>query len=169
MILLLFIPVPERILDYAVEFLRHGSADVVDYLFSLTGMTYVRDSLSFHLPNISIYVAKECSGIRSSIALFITTLLAGQLMLKTFPGKFILILFTPFLTILKNGIRITTLTILADKVDTKWLTDSHLHHNGGIVFFGIVLLLLFGIITVIQKIEHRVLKRQSTPSGYKTN
>lgn len=159
-ILLLFLPIPARVLDYVIEFFRYGSAEVVDRLFSLLGMNYIRDSLSFHLPNISIYIAKECSGIRSSTALFITTLFAGQLMLRTVPSKVILTLFTPLLTILKNGIRITTLTVLADKVDTKWLTDSHLHHNGGIVFFGIILLLLFGILATIQKIEHKVLKKR---------
>jgi exosortase/archaeosortase family protein len=116
-------------------------------------MTFIRDQLTFHLPSISIHIAKECSGIRSSTALVITGLLAGQLFLRTFTGKSILVLFVIPLTLLKNGIRITTLSILADKVDTAWITHSDLHHNGGIVFFGIILLFLFGIMFAIKKVE----------------
>lgn len=157
LLLLLFIPAPMFVLNCIIEFFRHGSAAVVDLFFQLLGIDYIRNSLTFHLPNISIFIAKECSGIRSSTALLITTLLAGQLFLKTAPGKTILLFFVPPLTILKNGIRITTLTILADKVDTAWLTHSKLHHNGGIVFFAIILLFLFGIIKLLQKAETNIL------------
>lgn len=153
-VLMLFtIPAPTFLLEGLVHFFRYGSAEVVDLLFQLTGMNYIREGLTFHFPRVSIFIAEECSGIRSSIALFITTLLAGQLLLRTIPAKLLLLLFVAPLTILKNGIRITTLTILANKVDPKWLTDSALHHNGGIVFFGVILVLLFAIIFSLQKIE----------------
>jgi exosortase len=151
--ILLFIPVPTIILTQIIQFFRYGSAEVVDLLFQITGMNYIREDLTFHLSNISIFIAEECSGIRSSIALIITTLIAGHIFLTTIRGKTLLLFFVPLLTILKNGIRITTLTILAEKVDTAWLTSSNLHHNGGVVFFGLILLLLFAILIAIQKIE----------------
>lgn len=162
-VLMLFtIPVPTLFLEGLVHFFRYGSAEVVDLLFQLTGMNYIREGLTFHFPRISIFIAEECSGIRSSIALFITTLLAGQLLLKTVPAKLVLLIFVAPLTIIKNGIRITTLTILANKIDPKWLTDSALHHNGGIVFFGIILVLLFAILVSLQKMES-LLTRKSHP------
>jgi exosortase len=161
-LLLFFIPVPTVLLDLIINFFRYGSAEVVDLLFQITGMNYIRENLTFHLSKISIFIAEECSGIRSSIALFMTTLLAGHLFLTTIRGKMILLLFVPPLTILKNGIRITSLTILAEKIDTAWLTSSRLHHNGGIVFFGVILLLLFGILVSIRKIEHRFFRKDIT-------
>lgn len=152
LLLLLLLPLPTTVLDVIINFFRDGSAEVVDRLFQVTGVNYIRDGLTFHLPTLSIYIAKECSGIRSSTALVITGLLAGHLYLRTFRGKSLFMLAVIPLTILKNGIRITTLTILAVKFDHGWL-DGSLHHKGGIVFFGLILLLFFVILILIQKLE----------------
>jgi len=46
------------------------------------------------------------------------------------------------ITIFNNAVRITTITLLSIYVDVKFLTDSWLHHSGGIVFFAIGLVLL---------------------------
>ncbi len=159
LLLLLLIPLPSRVLEIIISFFQYGSAEVVDFLFRLTGITYIRENLNFSLPHINIYIAKECSGIRSSTALVITALLAGHLFLKTISGKIMLIFFVIPLTFLKNGIRIATLSILADKLDTKWITDSSLHHNGGIVFFGIILVFLFLFLLIIAKTERVFLKK----------
>lgn len=159
LLMLLVIPVPMAVLDYMVTFFRDGSAEVVNVMLQITGITFIREGLTFRLPSITIYIAPECSGIRSSIALFITALFAGQLYLKTVPAKLVLLLCVIPLTLLKNGLRITALTILADKVDVAWLTHSRLHHNGGIVFFAIILLLLLGILFSLQRAEKVVLSR----------
>ena len=39
------------------------------------------------------------------------------------------------INIIKNGIRITTLSLLAIYVDHKFITDSFLHHSGGFLFY----------------------------------
>jgi exosortase len=153
-------PLPSRVLALFITFFQYGSAEVVDMLLQVTGMNYIREGLTFHLPSISIFIAKECSGIRSSTALVITAVLAGHLMLKTVPGKIMLMIAVAPFTLLKNGIRITTLTVLAEKVDTKWLTDSTLHHRGGIVFFGIILFFLLGVLQVIRKTEVYISERK---------
>ena len=54
--------------------------------------------------------------------------------------------------ILKNGIRIATLTLLAMYVDPGFLY-GRLHHQGGVVFFLIGLLLLLPILLLLQKSE----------------
>lgn len=169
-LMLLAIPVPMVVLNYIVTFFRDGSAEVVNVMLQITGITFIREGLTFRLPSITIFIAPECSGIRSSIALFITALFAGQLYLKTVPAKLVLLLCVIPLTLLKNGLRITTLTILADKVDVAWITHSRLHHEGGIVFFAIILLLLFGILFILQRAEKVVLsrlqKKQADLSGH---
>lgn len=159
LLLLLLLPLPSSVLGFIITFFQYGSAEAVDLLLNATGLNYIRDDLTFNLPSISIYIARECSGIRSSTALVVTALLAGRLFLKTLPGKIALLLCVVPLTLLKNGIRITTLTVLAEKIDTAWITDSKLHHNGGIVFFGIILLFLFGLLFAIRKIESSILNK----------
>jgi exosortase/archaeosortase family protein len=56
--------------------------------------------------------------------------------------------------IVKNGIRIATLTLLAMYVDPGFLT-GRLHHQGGIVFFLVGLLLLAPLLWLLQRGESR--------------
>jgi exosortase/archaeosortase family protein len=54
--------------------------------------------------------------------------------------------------IVKNGIRIATLTILAQYVDSGFLY-GRLHHEGGVVFFLIGLALLLPVFLLLQRGE----------------
>jgi exosortase/archaeosortase family protein len=56
--------------------------------------------------------------------------------------------------ILKNGIRIVTLSLLAVYVDPSFLFGK-LHHDGGIVFFLLGLLLLLPVLLLLQRGESR--------------
>jgi exosortase len=143
--LVFMIPIPSVLMDRIIYCLLVGSNEVTYMLFGLIGIPFLRDGFTFHLPGMSIEVAKECSGIRSSLGLFITSILAGHLFLKSGWKKFILALFVFPITVLKNGIRIVTLSLLAIFVDKKFLTDSFLHHSGGFIFF-IPALILLGLI-----------------------
>jgi exosortase len=136
------IPIPEVILHKIIYVLQVASTEVSDVLFGLTGVPYTRDGFVFNLPRISVEVAEECSGIRSSLALFITSVLAGYFFLDKFWKKAALALFVFPVTVFKNGIRIITLSLLGSYVDEKFLTQSWLHHSGGFVFFIPALVLL---------------------------
>ncbi len=72
------VPIPEAVLNGATHLLKQGSTETVAALFSLTGTVYHREGFVFTLPNLVIEIADECSGIRSSIALLLTALLAGR-------------------------------------------------------------------------------------------
>jgi exosortase/archaeosortase family protein len=54
--------------------------------------------------------------------------------------------------LVKNGIRIATLTLLANYVNPAFLT-GRLHHQGGIVFFLIGLALLLPVYWALRKGE----------------
>jgi exosortase/archaeosortase family protein len=57
---------------------------------------------------------------------------------------------------LKNGIRIATLTLLANYVNPDFLYGN-LHHRGGVVFFVIGLILLVPLFWYLRKGEvHQV-------------
>jgi exosortase len=133
--LLFAVPVPQFLLEGFIRILQIGSNEVTEWLFELTGTDYIRNGFVYRLPNITIEVAKECSGIRSSIALIITGVLAGHLFLNTGWRKLILIVAMVPFTIFKNGVRILTLSLLAIYVDRKFITDSFLHHSGGFLFY----------------------------------
>ena len=63
-------------------------------------------------------------------------------------------------TILKNGIRIVTLSMLAMHVDPGFL-NGQLHHEGGIAFFVLGLVILAPVLAVLRKSEMQI--RQTRP------
>lgn len=149
------IPIPNLLIDRIIYFLQAASAEVTHLLFILTGIPFSREGFTFHLPGMTIEVAKQCSGIRSSLGLFITGILAGHLFLKTGWQKVILALFVFPITVFKNSIRITTLTALAIYVDEKFITQSFLHHSGGFIFYIPALLLLGAVVWYFRKSEQK--------------
>ena len=149
------IPLPSMIMDKTIFFLQIGSTDLVNIFFKLTGLAYIRENFIFHLPGISIEVAKQCSGIRSSMALLITGVLAAYLFLNTNWRRLLLLIVIFPLVILKNGLRILTISLLAIYVDERFLTDSFLHRSGGFVFYIPVLLLLGLFLWLLRKQEQR--------------
>jgi len=149
------IPIPEPLIDGATQVLKSGSTEAVAGLFTLTGVPYHRDGFVFSLPMFAIEVADQCSGIRSSIALLLTGLLAGHMFLRDSWTKACVIAAILPVTILKNGIRIVTLSMLAMHVDPEFLTGQ-LHHEGGIVFFVLGLVILAPVLAVLRKSETRI-------------
>jgi exosortase len=145
-------PFPKVVLEPANDFLKNGSTELVARLFTLSGTPYYREAYVFRLPAFVIEVADACSGIRSSIGLLITTLLAGYLFLATSWKKAALVLAIVPITLLKNAIRIVALSLLALHVDPSFLTGQ-LHHEGGIVFFVLALLLLAPVLLLLRRSE----------------
>ena len=151
--LVLMIPIPTLVVDKIIFILQSASADVSYVFFKMTGVPVYREGFLFQLVGVSVEVAKECSGIRSSIALFITSILAGRFFLGSWWKKIIFALSIFPITIIKNGFRIITLSLLGAYVDIKFLTDSFLHKNGGILFFMLGLILLYPVLWILRKSE----------------
>ena len=122
------------------------------WIFHLTGTPAVRDGMFFAVPGVIIEITRECSGIRSTIATLITCLLAGYLILQGTRNRAVLLLVAVPVVILKNGIRISTLTLLAVHVDPAFL-DGRLHHDGGVVFFLTGLALLLPVLWGLHRTE----------------
>ena len=150
--LALMIPIPDFLLNRIVAWLVVGSAEVSYALLELLGVPFLRTGFIFSFPGFTIEIAKECSGIRSSLALLVVGLLAGHLFLRSAWAKVVLIVVTLPILIIKNGIRIVTLSLLSVYVDPRFLTGS-LHHQGGFVFFVIGLMLLIPLIRLLQTFE----------------
>jgi len=155
--LFLLIPLPASLLDKAVSFLQTASTDATFALFNLTGLPVIRNGYLLTLPNLSIEVARECSGIRSSIMLLITGLILAHLFLRSLWSKVVFVLIIVPLSVAKNAIRIFTLSMLAMYVDPGFLY-GRLHHEGGIVFFLIALGGLLLSLWILQRAETRRMK-----------
>jgi exosortase len=149
---LLMVPLPDVVLARAISLVQSGSAEVSYLAFDLLGVPVFRDGFVFTLPGITIEVARECSGIRSSMALLIMSLLAGHFSLKSAWTKTALLVITLPLLVVKNGIRIVTLTLLAVYVDPGFLSGS-LHRDGGVLFFLLALAILGGAVRLLQRAE----------------
>lgn len=143
--LLLMIPVPQRELDWITEFLQYQSAAATATLFRITRVPVVREGIMLSIPDLDIEVARECSSIRSSTMLFVTTLLLAHLFLRTWWRKTLLVVMAVPLSIAKNAVRIFTIAELGTRVDPSYL-NGKLHHNGGFIFLGLAL--IFDVILV---------------------
>ena len=150
--LMLMIPPPASVLERLITWLQWGSADLTAWFFHLAMTPVVREGLVFDLPGVTIEVARECSGIRSSIALAITCLAAGYLFLRMRWTRTVFWMAILPIAIVKNGIRIATLSLLAVHVDPGFLF-GRLHQYGGFLFFGIGLALLWCLLRMLQRME----------------
>ena len=148
--LFLMVPLPQFLLNRTIYLLQSGSAWITGSFFDLLGVPVLQEGFVFHLSTVNIEVAQECSGIRSSMALLILALIVAHFYLASFWKKALFVVFGLFIMILKNGIRIATLTLLAVYVDPSFLTGK-LHHQGGIVFFLIGLFLLAPLLWLLQR------------------
>jgi len=158
--LLLMIPVPTAVLDQVTLGLQKGSAAVSDLLFKLSGIPVFRQGFRFSLPGVEIEIAEQCSGIRSSLALLITTILAGHFLLRSWWSKGLLVLLTVPVVILKNSIRIVTISALGVYVNRAFLFGN-LHRRGGLLFASLGVLMLVPALLALQSAEHRFRHRQA--------
>jgi exosortase C (VPDSG-CTERM-specific) len=160
--LLFMVPFPSVIMTGLETFLQHGSATTAYAMFKLSGTTVFYDDLIFRLPGISLEVAPECSGIRSSLALFITSLVAGYFFLRT-PWKCaVLSLVVIPLAILRNGFRIYVIGELCVHISPDMI-NSYIHRQGGPIFFLLSLIPFFFLLRLLFRSESHRSHPTSTP------
>jgi len=158
-ILFFMAPLPTFLASCITSFLQHTSAEAGYALLSLVGEPILRRGFVFQLSGMTIEVAEECSGIHSSLVLFITSLLAGYLFLRTPWKKAVLTLAVVPLAILRNGFRIFTIAMLCVHVDPAMI-DSPIHRRGGPIFFLISLVPFLALLFVLRRSERQ--KNSST-------
>jgi exosortase C (VPDSG-CTERM-specific) len=132
--LIFMVPMPGAMAEALETASKYASAEVANVLFHVTGTPFVRGGLIFQLPNITIEVAQECSGIRSSWVLLMTSILAANLFLKTPWRRVVLVAFVIPLGILRNGFRIVVIGLLCVNLGPQMI-HSVIHRRGGPVFF----------------------------------
>ena len=150
--LLFAVPLPLAVTNALSILLQLGSAEVADWTLRLSGLPVLREGLEFRLPTMAMRVAEECSGVRSTLVLFITSLLAGKMFLRASWKRAALALATIPLGLLRNALRITALAWLSENVD-RTIINGPLHHHGGPLFFALSLVPLFALLWWFRRLE----------------
>lgn len=150
--LIFMVPIPIFLLDGIVHLLQRASTEIANGLFLLLGVPFVRNDFVFELPGLTVMVAEQCSGIRSSISLLITGILAAHLGLTSAWRRGVLILAVLPITVFKNALRVITLTLLGAYVDPRIMSSS-LHRAGGIPFFMLALVIFGGVFWLLRRSE----------------
>ena len=158
------VPFPQVVLAEVVKLLQQGSALSAHALFAAAGVPVARDGVMLTVPGLTIQVASECSSIRSSSMLLVTTMLLAQVLLRSPWRKALVIAIAVPLSVAKNGLRIFTITMLGTRVDPGYLT-GRLHHQGGIVFFAVALAMVFAMVHLLRRGEDRALSNAALISG----
>jgi exosortase len=152
-----FLPsLPERV-TYGFQF---ASTAIASLLFHVTRVPVEQSGFVFRLSRMSVEVTPECSGVHSVVAMLILAVPLGFL---CFTGwkRVAFIAGSAAIMLIKNGVRIAALALLANYQDARWL--STLHHPGGLAFFALGMVMV-GILYVGLRKGHGATERDSVTS-----
>jgi exosortase len=150
--LLGLVPLPQLVVNGIIVVLQQESAWAAHVLFTACGVPVAQDGVVLTISGLTMHVGEECSSIRSSSMLLVTTMVLAQLLLRSPCRKALVIALAVPLSIAKNGLRIFTIAMLGTRIDTGYLT-GRFHRQGGIVFFAIVLFILFAFFWILRRGE----------------
>ncbi|MBI5685363.1 MAG: VPDSG-CTERM-specific exosortase XrtC [Verrucomicrobia bacterium] len=148
-------PFPTFVRDWIELMSQHSSAAAADVMFRLSGMPIFREGLAFQLPGIRLNVDPECSGIHSSLMLFLTSLVAGHLFLRKPWTRAVLTAAVLPLAILRNGFRIFVIGQLCVHIGPEMLYHA-IHKQGGPLFFALSLVPFFLLLVVLRRLDQAV-------------
>lgn len=152
LLLLLMVPIPSVLLDRAVTALQVGSAELAYILFRAVGVPVLRHGMVMSLPGIDIQVAPQCSGIRSTMALFIAGAVISRVLLRTPWARVMAILCLAPIGMFRNAVRIVSISLLGVYVDRDFLFGN-LHRQGGIPFSLVGFAVLIPLVWLLRKWE----------------
>jgi len=146
------VPFPTLVENWLERFLQRGSALTAYGMYQLSGTPVFYNDLSFQLPGFALQVAPVCSGIHSSLVLFLTSLVAGHLFLQSPWRRGILTLAVLPLGLLRNGFRIFVIGQLCTHIGPQMI-HSAIHHDGGPVFFALSMVPFFLLLILLRRSE----------------
>lgn len=166
-LLVFMVPLPNAAVSGIEWFLMRASAEVAHWFFQWTGTPVFRSGQVMELPGTTLEVARNCSGVRSTLVLLITSLIACYMFLSSNVHRAILTAMVIPLGILRNGFRILVLGLLCVHVSPDMI-DSWIHHQGGPLFFALSLVPLFAVAAWFRCREQRSEGPKPEPSAQPT-
>jgi exosortase C (VPDSG-CTERM-specific) len=150
--LIFMVPFPTLLHNWLENVLQQGSALTAYALFEMSGTPVFYNNLNFQLPGFALQVAPVCSGIRSSLVLFLTSLVAGHLFLRSPWKRGILAVAVLPLGLLRNGFRIFVIGQLCVHIGPQMI-HSAIHRDGGPVFFALSMVPFFLLLILLRRSE----------------
>jgi len=147
---------PDVALNYMVHCLQQGTVSAAYAMLAVVGVPVLKDGTALSIPGVTLQIAEECSSIRSSMMLVVSSMVVSYMLLRSYWARGIVILAALPLAIIKNGLRVFTLAVLGAYVNPEVL-NSPLHHQGGVLFFAVSLLGMFALIWIMEKVENRTI------------
>src|SRR4029077_9651260 len=130
MFFLIFLaPLPDQVVDWMELGLQMASSEAANFFFAITNTPAMQIVPVFRSPAIPLQVGPECSGIKSSWVLFITSIIAAKLFLSKPWSRIALVLSVIPLGILRNGFRIMVIGRLC--IRDPDMINSIIHRRGG--------------------------------------
>ena len=148
--LIFLVPLPDAVVDWMETGLQVASAEAANLFFALTSTPAMQTETVFQLPGITLQVGHECSGIKSSWVLFITSVIAAKLFLSKPWSRILLVASVVPLGILRNGFRIMVIGLLCVHVDPDMI-HSVIHRRGGPIFFTLSLIPLLLLLWFLRR------------------
>jgi exosortase len=158
--LLWLVPIPEFALHYVIASLQHSTAWLTREMFAAVGIPVTGSGTVVTVPGLSVEVAEECSSIRSSLILVVMATVMACLMVRSYWSRLLVIMIAIPLAVGKNALRVFTLEALGAYVNPAVL-NSPLHHQGGVLFLLIAVTVLFGVVSLLRRLESRSAKLAS--------
>ncbi len=145
-ILLFMMPLPDFIYPYLQSFYTWATGVTLRF-FNFAVFT---EGYSIQGPNVSVWVAPGCTGVRSLMAIFPIGLALAHLQFNSGRKKLYMILFSAVLPILSNLFRLVTLLILALMGYPIFISGTPHKIQGYVVFIG-SLFLLYGFAGLLER------------------
>lgn len=158
--ILFIVPFPVFMREGIQSFFQHSSAELAYWFIKIAGVPIFREGLLFHMPTIVMEVAPQCSGLRSSLVLFIVSTVASYLFLKSPWKRSVFVLLVIPIGIFRNAIRILILALQCYHIGPEQI-DGWFHRQGGQPLFAVTLIPLFATLYFFWRSEKKQNKAES--------
>lgn len=152
--ILFLAPFPVAVRESIQTFFQYTSAEVSYWFIKLAGIPIYREGLVFKMPTIAMEVAPECSGLRSSLVLFIVSTIASFLFLKSGWKRSVFVFLVIPIGILRNAIRILILALQCYHIGPEEI-HGWFHRQGGQPLFAVTLIPLFATLYFFWRSERK--------------
>jgi EpsI family protein len=150
--LLLGIPIWDNVIGSLQPPSQDLSARIASSLLRVGGLPVLREGTTLVLPNVTLEVMRECSGVNQLLAIIAMALPAAYLWLKGNTRRAALVGLAAVVAYLSNGVRIALVGFLAYRgLSSGDLRSMHIFEGLAVSVIGYVLLL--GFLSILAKGE----------------
>ena len=128
------------------------SARIGGALLRVLGIPVLREGTNLVLPNVTLQVMRECSGVNQLLAIVAMALPGAYLWLRSYARRTTLVALAVAFAYLSNGVRIALVGVLAE----RGIGDGNLrgmHLLEGLVISALGYLMLFGCLSILSRGE----------------